>query len=235
MTKYRGLKTLEVLEGADNYNEWIVSSLKPYVKSPALEVGAGTGNISEYFTDLKSIVLTDVDPKLVELLQNKFTGKKNILIESLDISATLGTIRNRFKTIFAVNVLEHIKKDSEAVSNIHHLLEPGGRVVLLVPAKKFAYSKLDKSLGHYRRYEKDELKRLLENARFEIEKIEYFNVVGLLSWMVRNVVSRNHNVLKKSYVSIFDSIVPFLRAIEPKKNLPFGISLIVVAKKRKNA
>ena len=235
MTKYRGLKTLEVLEGADNYNEWIVSSLKPYVKSPALEVGAGTGNISEYFTDLKSIVLTDVDPKLVELLQNKFTGKKNILIESLDISATLGTIRNRFKTIFAVNVLEHIKKDSEAVSNIHHLLEPGGRVVLLVPAKKFAYSKLDKSLGHYRRYEKEELKRLLENARFEIEKIEYFNVVGLLSWMVRNVVSRNHNVLKKSYVSIFDSIVPFLRAIEPKKNLPFGISLIVVAKKRKNA
>ncbi len=235
MTKYKGVKTLEVLEGADNYNQWIVSSLKPFIKSPALEVGAGTGNISEYFLHLKSIVLTDIDPQLVELLRSKFVHKKNVSFESLDISAPLTTIKNKFQTIFAVNVLEHIKKDDQALANIYRMLEPGGSVVLLVPAKKFAYTKLDKSLGHYRRYEKEELIKILKKENFEIQKIEYFNIVGLLSWMVRNIVSRNHTVLKKSYVSVFDSIVPLLRIVEPKKHLPLGISLIVVAKKKKNA
>ena len=115
------------------------------------------------------------------------------------------------------------------------MLEPGGSIVLLVPAKQFAYTKLDKSLGHFRRYEKEGLIKILEDAHFEIQRIEYFNIVGLLSWMVRNFVSRNHSVLKKSYVSVFDSIVPLLRVVEPKKNLPLGISLIVVAKKKKNA
>ena len=232
MAKYQGLRTLEVLEGADNYNAWIAGTLSPYVKSPALEVGAGIGNISEFFDKLESLVVTDSDPKLVKLLENKFLPRKNVNTEVLDITSKFGEFKNRFKTVYAVNVLEHIEDDKLALQNINKLLIPGGKIVLLVPAKKFAFTKLDKSLGHYRRYEKEELRKKLVDVNLIIEKIEYFNIVGLLSWMIRNMIDNSYNQLKPGHVKFFDSIVPFLRSIEPKNGLPVGISLIAVASKK---
>jgi len=232
MIAYRGIKTLEVLEGADNYNAWIAEKFFPYIKTPALEIGAGTGNISSFFTEIESLVLTDNDSKLVKFLANKFVLQKNVRAEVLDIASKFGEVKNKFKTIYAINVLEHIKDDNLALKNIGKLLVPNGKIILLVPAKKFAYTKLDKSLGHYRRYERQELVEKLERSGFKVEKVEYFNVLGLLSWLIRDRISRNHNQLKKSQVKVFDAIVPLLRKIEPTKNLPFGISLIAVARRR---
>ncbi len=232
--KYKGVKTLEVLEGADNYNNWIASSLKKYIKSPALEIGAGTGNISSCFINLKELVLTDVDPDLVDFLSRKFKQNENIHTEVLDISKQLGVIKNKFKTIYSVNVLEHIKDDRKALRNIHSLLQEDGRVILLVPAKKRAYTKLDANLGHVKRYEKNELRRLLEECNFKVEHLEYFNSLGLLSWIVRSKLTRNNSHLKKSHVKMFDILVPILRRIEPSRGLPVGISLIAVGKRQRN-
>lgn len=232
MSKYNGVKTLEVLEGADNYNEWIISKLAPHIESPALEIGAGTGNISFFFKHLDELVLSDIDRNLVDILKKRFQKNKKIKTRIIDISGKFRKVNSKFKTIYSVNVLEHINDDLGALRNMNLLLERKGKIIILVPAKKWAYTHLDKNLGHIRRYEKSELIAILEQANFEIESIEYFNIIGLLSWVVRNIVSRNHNQLKSSHVKIFDTIVPFLRKIEPKNNLPVGISLIVVARKK---
>lgn len=231
MKKYQGTLTLEVLEGADNYNNWIASRIKPFIKSPALEIGAGTGNISAYFSNIKNLTLTDVDPNLSKKLLKKFTDKKNINIETLNIESKFTKVKNKFNSVFLVNVLEHIKNDQLALSNINSLLERKGRVSILVPAKKFAYNNLDKSLGHVRRYEKKELREKLEKGGFKIIYLEYFNIIGLLSWMIRDKITKNEDHLKPYQVKMFDVFVPFLSLIEPKKGLPVGISLIAVGEK----
>lgn len=231
MTKYKGVTVLEVLEGADNYNNWIVSRIKPDIVSPALEIGAGTGNISAFFKNLKSLTVTDNDETLVEKLATKFKGNKNVRAEVLDIEKDLYKVTNRFRTIYSVNVLEHIKNDEKALKNMHKLLEPGGKVVLLVPAKKFAYTNLDKDLGHHRRYEKAELKDKLTNAGFTVKSISYFNAVGLASWIIRDKISRGSKNLSSTQVKFFDMIVPVLKQAEPKKILPMGISLIGIGEK----
>lgn len=231
MKKYRGIKTLEILEDAENYNAWISSRISKYIKGATLEIGAGTGNISNYFAHLKDLVLTDVDEELVKSLREKFTKKKKISFEVFNIAANLGKITNSFDTIYSVNVLEHIENDEKALRNMFRLLKKSGNLVLLVPAKRVAYNDLDRSLGHFRRYEKDELRKKIEKAGFKIEEIEYFNVMGLLSWILRNYISQSHAELKSSQVKYFNWVVPILRRIEPKKGLPFGISLIAVATK----
>lgn len=231
MAKYKSKKTLEILEGADNYNSWIASRIKKFVKSPTLEIGAGTGNISEQFIDIKELVLTDNDEMLVKYLKDKFKPNKNVQVRVLDIAKRNIETDRKFSTIYAINVLEHIENDESALSNICRLLKSGGNVAILVPAKKIAYTKLDKNLGHYRRYEKSELKRKLEKAGFIVTYLEYFNFLGLLSWIVRTKVTRSHSELKSSHVKLFDIIVPLLRRIEPNKGLPVGISLIAVGKK----
>ena len=143
MSTYKGVKTLEVLEGADNYNGWIASMLSPYIKFPALEVGAGTGNLSEFFCKKGKVLLTDNDLSLVELLRKKFINNKNVEVRVLDIAKASHKIDSKFKTVYAVNVLEHIENDDQALHNLWSLLETGGNLVVLVPAKKFAYTKLD--------------------------------------------------------------------------------------------
>lgn len=231
MKKYKGIKTLEVLEGAENYNKWIASRIKLYVKSPALEIGAGTGNISHYFTHLRELVLTDVDEDLVNSLRTRFMKKKKVKFEVFNIAGNLGKIVQTFNTVYSVNVLEHIENDEKALRNMFRLLNKSGRIVLLVPAKRVAYNDLDRSLGHHRRYEKEELREKIIKAGFKIEELEYFNITGLLSWIVRNYISTSHSELKSSQVKYFNWVVPILKIIEPKRGLPFGISLIAVASK----
>lgn len=231
MVKYKGYTTLEVLEGADRYNKWIAESIAPYIKPPALEIGAGTGNISCHFLNKKALVVSDSDPELVKILSKKFSKDRNVRAEIINIEKKSSDNKEKFKTVYSVNVLEHIKDDILALKNMHELLDKGGRVILLVPAKKRAYTNLDKKLGHFRRYEKKELLTKLEEAGFEVEKIRFFNMLGLLSWIVRDKVSRDHTQLRPYQIRLFDSVVPILRRIEPASIIPVGISLIAVAKK----
>lgn len=232
MTKYKGLKTLEVLEGADNYNSWIAGRLKEHIISPAIEIGAGTGNISSYFTNLTDLTITDADPELVLQLKDRFGINFSIKFKVLDISKKISLVdTEKYKTVYSINVLEHIEDDMKALKNMYRLLKKNGKIVLLVPAKKNAFTKLDKKLGHFRRYEMSELKVKLEESGFKLNELNYFNITGLLSWVVRDKITREHNHLKSSHVKIFDWIVPFLKFLEPKNNLPVGISLIAVATK----
>jgi len=101
---------------------------------------------------------------------------------------------------------------------------------LLVPSKKWAYTELDRELGHFRRYEKKELGEKLAKASFQIEKLYFFNIVGLMSWMIRDKIQRSGG-LRPYQVSSFDTIVPILKFIESKVSMPLGISLIAIAQK----
>lgn len=231
MAKYKGVTVLEVLEGADRYNGWISERIMPYITSPALEIGAGTGNISSFFQNLNSLTLTDSDEALVKKLKARFSEKKNISTELLDIQRDFSQIKNKFNTIFSINVLEHIKDDTLALRNMNKLLNKKGKVVILVPAKKIAFTNLDKDLGHFRRYEKQELYEKMEASGFKVQSISYFNVLGLLSWIVRDKISRGSKNLSPFQVKIFDMIVPVLKGIEPKNRLPLGISLIGIGEK----
>lgn len=234
MTKYRGIKTLEILEGADKYNKWIAESVMKYIKPPILEIGSGTGNLSSFFIKKRPIFLSDVDLHLIKHLKNKFLKKNNVFIEKIDVEKECSSkFRSKFFSVVGVNVLEHIKNDGVALKNVREYLKPGGKLILLVPAKKNIYTKLDKNLGHFRRYEKKELIQKIEKSGYDIEKIYFFNIVGLLSWIIRDKVEKENIHLGKKQIVLFNSIVPILRVLESFIKIPVGISLIVVARKNR--
>lgn len=229
---YQGLSTLEVLIEAKNYNNWIAHEIESYITSPVLEIGAGTGNLTRYFLKQQSLFVTDKDAGLVARLKKMFAQQKNITVQTLDVTKKQKTATKKyFSSIFAINVLEHIEDDEGALRNIHSLLKKKGRLILLVPAKRIAYTKLDRELGHFRRYEKKELVQKLSENGYAVEKIYFFNIVGLISWYVRDKVKTKNINLKPHHIMLFDKIVPFLRFFESLVPMPVGISLIVVARK----
>lgn len=57
----------------------------------------------------------------------------------------------------AINVLEHVENDELALTQMCNMLKDKGTLVILVPCHKFLYNVIDKNLGHFRRYDKNDL------------------------------------------------------------------------------
>jgi len=228
---YQGLSTLEVLTEAKNYNRWIADNFYSYLKAPLLEFGAGIGNISELLSSYTPLCLTDTDPRMLAHLKNKFSHINDVSVNFLDITQPPPEhLVGSFQTVIGINVLEHVEDDEKALFHLGNVLKPSGRLLLLVPAKKWAYTDLDRQLGHFRRYEKKELGEKLAKASFRIEKLYFFNIVGLMSWVIRDKIQRSGG-LRPYQISSFDTIVPILKRVEAKVRMPVGISLIAIAQK----
>lgn len=231
-TNYSGTLTLEVLEGAYNYNKWIVDELSLHINYPLLEIGSGIGNISALLINNKDITLSDNEEVFINVLNSKYK-KKNVKVINFDITKSPNKNLKNFKSVIGINVLEHIEDDLKSLIHLKKTIGRDGNLVLLVPAKKMAYNKLDKSLGHHRRYEKKELVEKLEKAGYEVEKIKFFNTLGLVTWIIRDYFTGQQINLTPRQISTFDRIVPILRKIEGLVQTPIGISLIVVAKPKR--
>ena len=227
---YKGIGALEVLEGADNYNNWISKNFVGKLEGPILEIGAGTGNISKHFINLSPFYLTDVDKPMLKKLKDKYL-KHKVHVEYFDINKMPPKkYFNLFKSVIGVNVLEHIEKDEKALINLNKIIKNKGKIALLVPAKRWSYTRVDKELGHFRRYEKKELIEKLNTSGFVVEEIYFFNFLGLLSWKGRDILRRD-KFMSQRQIKLFDSIVPMLKTIEGMVRPPVGISLIVIARK----
>jgi hypothetical protein len=108
-------------------------------------------------------------------------------------------------------------------------LIPGGKLALLVPAHQVLYGAFDYALGHYRRYEKGELMRKLEQVGFLVRRIKFFSLAAVLPWLI------NGRLLKRAYMpmrqaNLADRLVPLLK-LERLIGPPFGLSLIAIGEK----
>lgn len=96
----------------------------------------------------------------------------------------------RFDLVFAFEVLEHIPDDVEALSGWTSRLRPGGRLVLSVPGFARRFSAHDHEVGHLRRYDPDDLRRVAEAAGLvDVQVRAYGFPLGYLLESGRNAVS----------------------------------------------
>ena len=224
-------QTLQRMKKLHRYNQWIFSKFQPYLGRRVLEIGSGIGNITKFLLDRDLIIATDVEPKYLTLLKNTFGKYKKFMIEQLDIS---GTEVKRYQSyhidsVICFNVLEHIEQDEKPLKKIFELLEPGGRLLLLVPSHPWLYGSLDEHLGHQRRYGKKELRNKLETAGFRVIFLEHFNRIGILGWFLDSRILRRKR-LPPFQLRIYNLFVPLFK-LEKFFPLPFGTSLLAVAEK----
>jgi SAM-dependent methyltransferase len=176
------------------------------------------------------LVLADTDAYYRHALQGRFASDPEVVVEELTLPDA--TTRARFgsyalDTVVALNVIEHIAEDIEAMRSIAAMLQPGGRSVILVPALEGLYGSLDRELGHVRRYTRRSLTDRMQQAGFRVEHIFYFNLVGTLGWWV-NARIRKTPRIPLSQLRYFDAMVPAL-SLEDYLTLPFGQSVIAIA------
>jgi len=233
-----GLHTLEVISKADLFNKWMYDQFRHQLKSEILEIGSGIGNISKLVIEEDHfITLSDYNEEYCEKLKKQFTGNKNvreiIRIDLLhpDFENRYFSYKEKFDSIFLLNVIEHIKDDLLAVKNCNYLLKPGGHLILLAPAFSWLYSSFDKQLGHYRRYSLKSLSSLLEKNNFNLLSSSYFNFAGIGGWLIFGKLL-HQKMLSKGEMSAFNKIVPIAKVIDKLFAKKIGLSIIVTGIKK---
>ncbi len=230
-TDAAGADTLEIMSAAPRYAAWQVEMLRPYLGRRVMEVGSGIGNISAGLRalDPELLVLTDTDPWYLNRLRHTFADDH--VVQFADVTLPDPTARERFAelrldSVVALNVLEHIEDDRGSLETMRRMVVPGGKVVLLVPALPALYGTLDVELQHFRRYTRDNLRRVMTEAGLHDIQLTWYNRLGTLGWWL-NARVRKATRIPVGQLRMFDSLVPLLR-FEKYLPLPFGQSLIAV-------
>ena len=216
----------------DEVDTWLYEEITPYLGSRMLEVGCGMGNFVEYLKDREFYMGTDVSVYSVTHIQEIYRGFPNVQARVVDVvdDAFRKLVEFKFDTVFSLNVFEHVADDLRALKNAFHVLQPGGKIIIVVPAHAWLYGTIDCSIGHYRRYGKNDIEQLFAKTGFALLKLKYINALGALGWLVSGRVL--HNTTPPSgQLRLFNRLVPLLKAVERKIPVPFGISLLTVAKK----
>ena len=228
-----GMATLEAIANANNFNQWMYAVTSKNLTGRILEVGSGIGNISErYVRDGRDIFLSDIRDNYCGHLRERFganphcKGVRNIDLVHPQFETEYSDLLASFDGVFALNVVEHIQDDSQAVANATKLLKKGGRLVVLVPAYQSLYNNFDRALEHYRRYTEGSLKHIFTKNNLQVTDSQYFNCAAIAGWWFSGSLMKKE-VIPSGQMKVYDMLVPVFKIVDAVLMNKVGISVIV--------
>lgn len=225
-------KDLEAMQFARRYHRWIIDEIRPFFGKNVAEVGAGCGNLSQFLLEESIDSLTAFEPSsnMFDLLEKKLRSESRAtLINDFFGSRNIDS-GDGYDSVVYINVMEHIEDDQGEIGRAFDSLKPGGHLIIYVPALAWLYSDFDRAIGHFRRYHKSELFRLVSDQGFDVVQAKYFDSLGIIPWYL-NAVLLGRSINSKS-VALYDRLaIPMLSRVE--RYLPpwIGKNLLVVGRK----
>lgn len=195
-----------------------------------LEVGAGLGEFAAQFRGLQRHVVTDTDPDCVALMAHRFEDRPEVEARRLDLSEGPVDVGPKVSTVVAINVLEHIDNDRQALRTLATMVVPHGRIVLWVPGYEQLYGDFDRRVGHVRRYTPSSLTAAFIDVGMTPEDVRPVNLLGGIAWWLtvrRGGVGAPRPGLVRAYDRF---VVPCTRILESRFTPPFGQSVLGVAR-----
>ncbi len=217
--------------------EWLHRARVPRPQDLLLDCGAGTGLFAEEMAaDCRVMVLDDHEEAL-RMLRRRFQPEQILSLAGDRVPLPDASL----EYVTALDVLEHTPDDAAVVRGFLRLLKRGGVAVVTVPASMALWSDWDAGLHHFRRYSRPQLRALFPAPEWEVAHVNYTNVLVYPAvWLVRR--------WRKWFPKPGDSVraedrVPaaflnrmlrwqFVRLALASLPMPFGVSLILVARKR---
>ena len=224
--KYPGAE-LDNFDKAKIWRKYIFYQIKEFIKKDVLEVGAGIGSFTNNYKNIAdNITLSEVDDKNFMILKKKFKAANFNFSNK-----TTKDINKKFDTIMYLNVLEHIKEDIKEIQNAFEKLEIGGHLIVLVPAHNKLYSKSDKAVGHFRRYEIDFFKKInIQNSN--LIKLVYLDSLGYFLYYLNKIFFKEEVYPSKLKIFIWDKIfTPISYLLDKVLMYKFGKNILYVVKK----
>ncbi len=201
-----------------------------------LDIGCGTGAMSQRISPWGNVVSADFSP-----LALQFSRRRGLshLIGADAMHLPCGS--NKFDTLIAMDMLEHLPDDAAALREFYRVLKPGGKVIATVPANPRLWSEHDDALMHFRRYQKQEVHDRFTEAGFAIDNLSYsmtllYPVVFLQRKMNANRPHHNPPQAALPHVpapinSLLTGIITLENHLAAHIHFPFGVTLLCTATK----
>ncbi|MBS3064223.1 MAG: methyltransferase domain-containing protein [DPANN group archaeon] len=227
------IEDLDVFERTSDF--WTLSRneilLKHITIQPIMDVGCGSGILTKQLVENKfNVYSLDIEKRAKELT-SRFNDERKIFVKSFE-TVTLKDVPKLGTIIFA-DVLEHVDMDVEFLLKANELLQEGGKVVISVPCHDFLWTKNDEVRGHKRRYTKQQLSSILEYAGFKVDKMFYWNFLSVPVILLAKIAGSRvpHEGVSESKLNGLLSF--YFTKIENKLPVPFGSTLICIARKER--
>ena len=225
-SSYGGAASLHLMTFAKNYNNFLFNLTLNNIKSQdnIIDFGAGLGLFAKRIHEA-GFKITCVEKDRFNL--HKISNELNLLCKK----SLMSFEDNYADTIYSLNVLEHIQDDYSAIKILHKKLKPGGTLIIYVPAFQVLYSKMDRSVGHFRRYSKFDLCKKMKNAGFKVISIEYVDCLGFFASFLYKIFNLPQVFNQRNLVFFDTFLFPLSRFFDFFLNKLFGKNLFILAKK----
>ncbi|MGI8641967.1 MAG: class I SAM-dependent methyltransferase [Pyrinomonadaceae bacterium] len=211
------------------YNELRITNYELRI----LDVGCGTGANLEMLAQFGQAEGVDVSDDALEFCKAKGLKAHKGLAEKLPFGD------ESFDVVTALDVVEHLDDDVAGLKEMHRILKRDGKTLIFVPAFMWLWGVQDDISNHRVRYTKKQIVERLQKAGFEIERATYANwtffapILGGRTLMkITGIKPESENNVNVSALNgIFGKLFGAERFWLKRANFPFGVSIVVVAKK----
>jgi len=228
------------------FKKIVFDNLKRTGKTKYLEIGCATGDFIRQISENKNLEITGSEIYLKALVQIQ---KHFPAVHFIQYDVTKGIIDEQFDIISAFDVIEHIENDVVAIANINQMLRKEGCLIVTVPQHQFLWGNLDDILKHKRRYSRKDLVTKLQENGFDISFATSFLFFLFPLMLISRLLDKGGHksgcneedslALDKrvKFTNSLNRIFDFFMRIDEFLiqlgiSLPFGGTLVVIAKKR---
>ncbi len=240
--------TYAIMDDVEGSHWWFVgrraileSFLRRIVRGPKskvqslkiLDIGCGTGANLEMLAQFGESEGVDVSDDALE-----FCRQKGLKVQK-GLAETLPYADESFDVTTALDVIEHLDDDIAGLKEMHRVTKTGGHSLIFVPAFMWLWGVQDDISHHRIRYTRKQIVERLKKAGFSVERATYANwtffapiLAGRTLMKLTGIKPESENNITISALnSIFGRLFGAERHWLQSFNFPFGVSIVIVAKK----
>ncbi|MBK8465836.1 MAG: class I SAM-dependent methyltransferase [Chloracidobacterium sp.] len=198
-----------------------------------LDVGCGTGANIQMLSQYGDAEGVDVSDDALEFCRRKGLKAQKGLAETLPYAD------ETFELTTALDVVEHLDDDIAGLKEMYRVTKSGGYSLIFVPAFMWLWGVQDDISNHRIRYTKDQIVERLKVAGYTIERATYANWTFFAPILAGRTIMKltgikpesENNITISGLNGIFGKLFSSERFWLRNFNFPFGVSIVVVAKK----
>jgi SAM-dependent methyltransferase len=160
---YRETLYIELKNHLYNYllrRRAVRKTIKRDIKGRILEVGSGISPLVNGAT--QETIYTDISFNAMLINRRRFGDGFYVVADAVNLPFKSGS----FSFVVCSEVLEHLREDQKALAETARILNSGGRLVITFPHRRCYFSRDDRYVNHFRRYEIDDIKSKIRRCGF---------------------------------------------------------------------
>ncbi len=142
-----------------------------------------------------------------------------------------------YDNVVLIDILECVPAVEPVLEKCAQLVKSGGQLIVVAPALSWLFGARDRMMGYYRRCDREPLTAWIRALGLHIVHVRYWNALLVipyaLLYQVLNRQSQYEQLRGQSQGLVSKVLFVWFKWIENKINFGFGLSLIVVAQKKR--